>query len=234
MTPDADALLEEQIAYYRARAPEYDDWWERRGPYDLGPAFLEHWEQEKAAVYDALLAFDARGRVLELAAGTGNFTRSLAGTADAVTAVDASPEALAIAAAKVDAVPTPGGPCPVELVVADLFEWRPGRRYDVVFFSFWLSHVPEDRFDDFWALVADALAPGGRVAFVDNARPDDPAAASGDVAHRTLQDGSAFTIVKRYWEPPALASDLGELGWAADVSTTPGGLFLVGTATRSD
>src|SRR6266511_3494592 len=25
---------------------------------------------------------------------------------------------------------------------ADIFEWVPDRRYDVVFFGFWLSHVP--------------------------------------------------------------------------------------------
>ena len=31
-------LLDEQIAYYRARAAEYDDWWFRRGRYDRGGA----------------------------------------------------------------------------------------------------------------------------------------------------------------------------------------------------
>jgi hypothetical protein len=28
---DFDELLEEQAAYYRARAPVYDDWWEGPG-----------------------------------------------------------------------------------------------------------------------------------------------------------------------------------------------------------
>jgi hypothetical protein len=28
--------------------------------------------------------------------------------------------------------------------------WRPDRRYDVVFFGFWLSHVPLERFAAFW------------------------------------------------------------------------------------
>ena len=60
----------------------------------------------------------------------------------------------------------------VRFVEADLFAWRPDRRYDAVFFGFWLSHVPLERFDGFWALVADCLAPGGRVCFVDDAPPD--------------------------------------------------------------
>lgn len=226
---DVDALLEEQKAYYRARAAEYDEWWERRGAHDLGPAFLDHWEQEKAEVYEALLAFGAAGAVLELAAGTGNVTRSLAGTASHVTAVDASEETLRIAAAKVAAVPNA---CPVDFVVADVFEWRPGRRYDAVCFSFWLSHVPADHFDEFWQLVADSLGPGGRVFFVDNAVGTSSAPRDDGLAERTLNDGSTYTIVKRYWEPEALASDLGELGWTADVRTTTGGLFVVGSAVR--
>ncbi len=36
-TPPDDELLGEQAAYYRARAPEYDDWWQRTGRYDRGP-----------------------------------------------------------------------------------------------------------------------------------------------------------------------------------------------------
>ena len=35
----------------------------------------------------------------------------------------------------------------------DLFDWSPTSRHDVVFFGFWLSHVPEDRFDAFYTLA---------------------------------------------------------------------------------
>lgn len=222
-----DDLLDEQKAYYRARAAEYDEWWERAGLHDRGPAFATWWEQEKAMVYEALLEFGARGQVLELAAGTGNFTRSLVGTADAVTAVDASAETLAIAARKVAAVE---GACPVEFVTADLFEWRPTRRFDVVFFSFWLSHVPAARFAAFWDLVAAALGPDGRVFFVDNALGNDERPIA-DTTVRRLNDGSEFRIVKRYWEPAELADDLRSLGWTADVRATPQ-MFIYGSAHR--
>ena len=123
--------------------------------------------------------------------------------------------------------------CPVDFVVADLFDWRPGRRYDVVFFSFWLSHVPDERFDEFWSLVADALRPGGRVFFVDSG-PGSDAKPIGETTVRTLNDGSQFTIVKRCWEPATLSADLGELGWTADVRLTPEGVFLIGSAVRSE
>src|SRR4051794_21578728 len=56
---------------------------------------------------------------------------------------------------------------PVEYVQADLFSWTPPRgHFDLVFFGFWLSHVPDARFTAFWALVRGALAPGGAAFFL--------------------------------------------------------------------
>jgi SAM-dependent methyltransferase len=234
--PDPDDLVEEQIAYYRARAPEYDQWWLRTGRYDQGDALARRWETEKQAVLDALSAFGPTGAVLELAAGTGNYTRELVRHASELTAVDASPEALEIAQGKL-----PAESAPVTFVVDDIFGWCPERRYDVVFFSFWLSHVPPGRFDEFWTLVADALAPGGRVFFVDNAAPLEQAAselrwATGapeptippsrtdlerGVSLRTLNDGRAFQIVKRIWSPEELTDRLAAIGWRARVDRTP-------------
>ncbi|CAM5739244.1 hypothetical protein SALBM311S_02895 [Streptomyces alboniger] len=56
--------------------------------------------------------------------------------------------------------------------------WQPPRRYDTVFFAFWLSHVPPPRLPDFWNTVSAALAPGSKVIFIDDG-PD--AAAYRDV-----------------------------------------------------
>jgi hypothetical protein len=41
--------------------------------------------------------------------------------------------------------------------------WSSSERYDVVFFSAWLLHVPPQRFEEFWALVLDCLNDTGRV-----------------------------------------------------------------------
>ncbi len=42
-------ILGDQIAYYRARAGEYDEWWFRTGRYDRGEAFNAQWHAETAA-----------------------------------------------------------------------------------------------------------------------------------------------------------------------------------------
>jgi SAM-dependent methyltransferase len=150
-------VLEDQIAYYRARAAEYDEWWFRKGRYDRGPEFNARWHAETAAVDTALAAWLATRRprtVLELACGTGLFTRRLAPSVQRVTAVDASPEVLTINRSRVSAEN-------VDYVEADLFSWSPPSRYDAVFFSFWLSHVPEDRFAAFWSMVGGVWGVGG-------------------------------------------------------------------------
>jgi demethylmenaquinone methyltransferase/2-methoxy-6-polyprenyl-1,4-benzoquinol methylase len=216
-------VLAEQKRYYAERAPEYDDWWFRRGRYALDPEPLARWESDVAEAEAALEAFRPRGRVLELAAGTGLWTRQLVRHADRVVAVDASPQTLDVNRARV------GGQ--VEYVVADLFAWEPEQSFDLAFFSFWLSHVPEDRFDAFWETVRTTLAPGGRVFLVDSG--------SGDTAHsgtdqadehetRSLSDGRTFRIVKRRWAPRELAERVRPLGFELELRDTAFGHFLLG------
>ena len=158
---DTDALLAEQVSYYRARAAEYDDWWFRRGRYDNGPEWNAAWFAEVAEVEAALERFDARGDVLELACGTGLWTQHLARTATRLTAVDASPEVIELNRARV-------GDAAVAYLQADIFDLQLPGRYDECFFGFWLSHVPDERFAEFWDGVGRALRPGGRVFFVDS------------------------------------------------------------------
>ena len=43
-----DALLNEQLGYYRARAGEYDRWWNREGRFDRGEEANARWRAEAA------------------------------------------------------------------------------------------------------------------------------------------------------------------------------------------
>jgi SAM-dependent methyltransferase len=209
------ALVAEQIAYYRAHAPDYDN--------DIADLHPE-WSQ-------AIDELPITGDILELACGSGRWTPLLAARARSVTAVDAAPEMLAMARQRV-------GNLPVEFIEADVFAWEPPRRYDTVFFAFWLTHVPLARFAAFWSMVGSALAPGGRVCFVDDT--DRERAGERVVADqatpavwRRLRDGSEHRVVKVFYKPGELAARLAELGWSAEIreSSTP---LLVGTARPVD
>jgi SAM-dependent methyltransferase len=210
------SLLDGQLAYYRARASEYDRVYDERGDFVMKGPLVEELPIE--------------GKVLELACGTGQWTTLLARRAERLTAVDGSPEMIAIARERVRAAGQP-----VEFMEADLFAWSPVRRYDTVFFAFWLSHVPPARFVAFWEAVATALAPGGRVVFVDTSIGDRVGEDVLDGAHptvlRRLDDGSEHEIVKVFHDTDLLAAQLRELGWSASVRRV-GTRFIAGVATR--
>lgn len=213
-------VLREQIAYYRARAGEYDEWFYRTGRYDQGTEANGRWFAEVAEVMQLLRALGPGGDALELAAGTGNWTRELSQIAAHVTAIDAAPEVLAINQQKLN---DPR----ITYVQADLFTWEPDRQYDLVFFAFWLSHVPPERLDAFLATAARAVQPGGRLVIVDSRH----AATSGARNHvlpdaegthhtRTLNDGRAFTIVKVFYDPAQVVAALGQQDITAQAHTT--------------
>jgi demethylmenaquinone methyltransferase/2-methoxy-6-polyprenyl-1,4-benzoquinol methylase len=222
-----ERLLSEQRRYYGARAPEYDDWWFRRARYELDAEAAEGWFADVAELEAELERFAPRGDVLELAAGTGNWTRHLVRYAHRVTAVDAVPEVLELSRAKLGAA--------VDYVLADVFDWEPPRAFDACFFGFWLSHVPRERFEDFWQLVDRALKPDGRVFLVDNAHLGDPrhlVSANGDVARRNVSDGREFDIVKRFWASDELERELAGLGWRISAGATANGHFLFASGSR--
>jgi demethylmenaquinone methyltransferase/2-methoxy-6-polyprenyl-1,4-benzoquinol methylase len=210
----SNMLLAEQISYYRAVAAEYES------------LALPGWGGPE--VVDALEAFRPAGDVLELACGPGIWTELLLRHAASLTAVDAAPEMLARALARV-------GERSVRFVQADLFSWRPDRRYDVVFFGFWLSHVPRDRFEAFWTLVDDCLEPAGRVFLVDDAFRAPEELIEGDSSstiQRRLRNGTAYRAIKVPYRPTDLEEQLARLGWHLTITQTSGS-FYWGTGGRS-
>ena len=222
-----ERLLAEQRRYYGARAPEYDDWWFRRGRYAVDDEAAQRWFADVAELEAELERFAPTGDVLELAAGTGTWTRHLLRHAAQVTAVDAVPEVLDLNRSK-----TGGG---VDFVLADVFEWEPPRAYDACVFGFWLSHVPSSQFAEFWSLVDRALKPEGRVFLVDNAHLGDPrhlVSAGGEVARRSLSDGREFDIVKRFWAPAELEREVAALGWRVTAGATANGHFIFAAGAR--
>ena len=211
-------LIDEQIAYYRARAAEYDA---TSTPKD------DPFAEAADRIRDALRAFEPRGRVLELAAGTGQWTGLLAEYADDLVVTDASPEMLELNRAKV-------GERGIEYRVADAFAMEATHDHDVVFFGFFLSHVPAGRFEPFWAVVSGLLAPGGRVFFVDEAAhglwDEDWVDRDAGIVRRPLIDGRVHRAVKVLWTPADLEGRLASLGW--DASVTAEEPFYWGSATR--
>jgi demethylmenaquinone methyltransferase/2-methoxy-6-polyprenyl-1,4-benzoquinol methylase len=215
----AERLLESQKRFYDLRAPDYGD---ETKP----PDRKQHGNMPPEMARDIIGWIHPTGDVLELACGPGTFTRELVRYATRITGVDSSARMLDRNRA---AVADSG----VSYVQADLFGWTPDRLYDLVFFGFWLSHVPPAAFERFWSLVGRCLGPGGRVAFVDEddrglGVSDEPHAVGGvPAARRTLLDGREFEIVKLFWEPGQLETRLQALNWEVAVRRV-GATFMWG------
>jgi demethylmenaquinone methyltransferase/2-methoxy-6-polyprenyl-1,4-benzoquinol methylase len=196
-----DEVLTEQVVYYRRRASEYDE------TFGDVAAF-------RARIVRLVAEMDPSGRVLEIACGTGLWTAALADVADTVVAIDAAPEMVAIARDRV----TSGN---VRFEVADVFSWTTEDRFDVIFFSAWLSHVPTSHFERFWLMLRRLLAEDGRVLFIDepiDVREKEAYVPGMDeIIERRLNDGRAFRVVKNFIDSEALQARLREMGWACKI-----------------
>lgn len=193
-----DEVLAGQVDYYRRRAAEYDA--------------TAYGDVTAARTRIARLVAQMRpaGSVLEIACGTGLWTEALARWADTVTAIDAAPEAVAIARDRVRSAR-------VSFEVADVFSWDPGTRFDVIFFSAWLSHVPTSRLGQFWQLLGSLLTGSGRVLLIDEHIDERGKEAyvtgQDEVVERRLDDGSTFRVIKNFVDPQELELRLRRLGW---------------------
>jgi 2-polyprenyl-3-methyl-5-hydroxy-6-metoxy-1,4-benzoquinol methylase len=213
-------ILQEQIAYYRARANEYDEWFYRQGRYDRGKEFNQLWFDEVAVVKNNLKAIGKVNTILELACGTGIWTQELIDLGEEITAIDASRETIAINQAKVNF-------SKVTYQQLDLFSWQPSQQYDLVFFAFWLSHVPPDRLDEFFDKVYRSVRSPGQVFLIDSRFSETSSAKNHFFRDekeiyqkRKLNDGREFQIVKIYYQPEELKEKLERVGFKVELLVT--------------
>ena len=177
-------------AYYDARAPEYDDWYEGVG------RFAERdrpgWDEELEALRRVIEELPPR-RTLDVACGTGYLTRHLRGD---VVGLDQSPRMVAIARAR-----EPHG----EFVVGDALELPfPNASFDRVFTGHFYGHLQADARARFLA-EARRVAPELIVVDASRAHADAPE----HWQERVLNDGSRWQVYKRYFTGSGLASELG-------------------------
>jgi ubiquinone/menaquinone biosynthesis C-methylase UbiE len=184
------ASLDDMKVYYDQRAAEYDDWYLGTGLYADRPRpgwHEELWEVEK------IVADLPPARTLDVACGTGFLTRFLRGK---VSGLDQSERMIEIAALRV-----PGGHFTVgdglELPFAD-------HSFDRVMAGHFYGHLNEHERLRF---IVEARRVAGELVVIDAALRD--GVQPEEVQERTLNDGSRHRVYKRYFEPTALAAELG-------------------------
>ena len=224
----ADDVGAEMVAYYEARAGEYDDWYLRRGRYARGPIHDAAWNAELDAAGRWLDALPIRGEIVELAAGTGWWSPLLASKGE-LWLYDAAEAPLERARERLLAH---GLRAHIHLRDA----WaEPDRSVDAVVLGFWLGHVDRDRTAAFLDLVRRWLKPGGTLAIIDSLADPQSGAADhqpvvGDRATRRVADGREFTIVKVHRDAAELDAALRAAGFGEVRVETSGRFFVLADA----
>jgi demethylmenaquinone methyltransferase/2-methoxy-6-polyprenyl-1,4-benzoquinol methylase len=177
-------------AYYDRRAPEYDEWY--RGVGRFAGRDRPGWEQEVEALGLALAALPP-ARTLDVACGTGFLTRRLPGE---VVGLDQSGTMLGEARKQVPNARYVQGDA-LSLPFEDGV-------FERVFTAHFYGHLELAERERFLA-EARRLAP--ELVVVDSALREDVQPEEGQ--ERVLNDGSHWEVYKRYFEPDALARELG-------------------------
>ncbi|MDQ6820315.1 MAG: class I SAM-dependent methyltransferase [Actinomycetota bacterium] len=176
--------------YYDNRAPEYDEWYLGEGVFARRDR--PGWEQDLRALATTLAALPA-APTLDVACGTGFLTQHLAGP---ITALDQSERMLAVARRRVPNARLING----DALALDFDRDAFGR----VFTGHFYGHLSLDARSRF---VAQARRVAAELIVVDSAtRPDHD---REEWQERVLNDGSRFTVYKRYFDPEELVSELG-------------------------
>lgn len=185
---DADIFDRGMRRYYAERAPVYDRVYEKPE------------RQANLSLLKSTLPGMFKGRrLLEVACGTGYWTRLIAPTVAGMVGIDAAPETLRIARGRVD-------PAKVRFAAGDACHppVAPGR-FDAGFAGFWFSHVPAARRVEFLTEFGACLAPGSRVVLIDNLyvegsnHPVSERDMKGDTYQiRRLEDGSSHRVLKNF------------------------------------
>jgi SAM-dependent methyltransferase len=189
----------ELAEYYRERAAEYDAVYAK-----------PERQQDLARLHGLLSPLVAGQRVLEIAAGTGYWTRVLSGSAAAITATDLNAETLELARAREYG----GAAMTFRLADAYALDQVPGE-FDTAFVGFFWSHVLRGDLPGFVAGLSARMGPGTRLIVLDNryvpgsSHPISRTTEAGDTYQcRTLNDGRSFEILKNFPDRAQFTTDV--------------------------
>ena len=197
-------LRKSQIEFYHKLAPDYD--------HQVNADAIEE-NTRYRKLFPAGATFR---RGLDLGCGTGNWTRGLLEVCDRVLAVDSSPDMIAAAREKL-------GESAIDYRVVDILSFPDLGTFDIVFSTFWISHVPLELHDDFWAWVARSLEIGGKVIFQDSVAQGP--GGGGDC--RRLPSGETFLIVKNAYDFDQLLDVMGSHGLAGTITMTSKNVYVI-------
>jgi len=175
--------------YYQQRAKEYEAIYDKPERQD-----------DLEVLYISLQELVSNANVLEIACGTGYWTKTMAKTCHSIQAIDYSTSVLEIAQAK------EYGNTQVNFQQEDFWKLQaPKIKKDVVFGGFIWSHIPNEKLIDFLQLLRQQIKEGGKLLFIDNqyvagsSTPISRTDKHGNTYQtRRLANGKEFEVLKNF------------------------------------
>jgi ubiquinone/menaquinone biosynthesis C-methylase UbiE len=191
-------LRHSMLRYYDERASEYEE------AYVLGTGTASIPDPEvfrsEASLLTRIVEQFARGRLVDLACGTGYWLPSYVAGCSGITLIDQAPRMLQECRQKVASL-TRAARDRITIVQADVLEhpFRP-RAFDSALVGFLISHLTDEEEPQLFERLKTILDADGRFLILDSAWSPERARCNRKTERqeRRLNDGSRFEIYKRY------------------------------------
>jgi ubiquinone/menaquinone biosynthesis C-methylase UbiE len=207
-------LRDSMFRYYDERASEYEE------AFVLGTGTASMPDRDvfrrEASILTGIVERFARGRMVDLACGTGYWLPFYAARCTSITLIDQAPRMLDQCRKK---MAVPGAPGQMIVVQGDVLEHPFGpRTFDSALIGFLISHLSEDEERRLFEHLKGMLDTDGRFLIFDSAWSLERARFNAKVERqqRRLKDGNAFEIFKRYID----RQDIDEWNTKYGVTTT--------------
>ncbi len=184
------------LRYYDARASEYEE------AYVLGTGTASIPDPEvfrrEASLLTRIVEHFARGRLVDLACGTGYWLPSYVAACSSITLIDQAPRMLQECRKKIASLDALDR---ITVVQDDVLEhsFRP-RAFDSALVGFLISHLTDEEEQQLFERLKTMLDTDGRFLILDSAWSPERARVNRktEQQERWLNDGSRFEIYKRY------------------------------------
>lgn len=184
------------LRYYDARASEYEE------AYVLGTGTASIPDPEvfrrEASLLTRIVEHFARGRLVDLACGTGYWLPSYVAACSSITLIDQAPRMLQECRKKIASLDALDR---ITVVQDDVLEhsFRP-RAFDSALVGFLISHLTDEEEQQLFERLKTMLDTDGRFLILDSAWSPERARVNRKTERqeRWLNDGSRFEIYKRY------------------------------------
>lgn len=223
-------LEQEMLLYYDERAGEYDEIYLGNGP--AIRHYSEQYREDVVRISEVVAGFGA-GELIDVACGTGFWAPHYAGNCDRFTFVDQSEGMLAECRKRIAGLGLSGAS---RFVRGNIFDiaLEPAT-YDCALVGFLLSHLTSKQEAAFFEKVKEILRPAAQLMIIDSYWSERRKAGGRKregQQERTLDDGRAFRVYKRYFDESDIEEMLARHQFTCK-SLLVGDMFIAAVANRN-